>query len=117
MAGDCKTGLVAAENDKTKKDGEIVNSGEINKSMESCTVIKTTQSQGPQEKPPKGNMNGVEGPRTNSVPDEVHGEIPGATDGTFVRLCPPIGLGDCSSTHKDFVRCPRLARTLSVEER
>lgn len=50
-----------------------------------------------------GNMNGVERPKANAVPDEVHREFSGATDGTFVRLCPPIGLGDCSNTQKDSV--------------
>jgi hypothetical protein len=48
-------------------------------------------------------LNGVERARANAISDEVPREFSGATDGTFVHLCPPIGPGDCSSTQEDPV--------------
>ena len=52
-------------------------------------------------KKPKLGMNGVERARANVSFDEVPRKFSGATDGTFVRLRPPIGHGDCCSAQED----------------
>lgn len=46
-------------------------------------------------------MNGVERARAKLSSDEVPREFSGATDGTFVRRCPPIGLGVYCSAQED----------------